>query len=357
MLSLSKKYDISDVGLRKMCRRMNIPVPQGGHWAKVQWGKHITIKKLPQDYTRKNNVTLHLRTEKGTSPRMFSIPRKALIEEIKNDPRLNLIVAEKLTKPDVLIKEAKKSLIIDKQNLRYQKGMVLSGSGTPRIYVAPVNIGRAIRFMDSLIKALRARGHNIVVEGYHTFALIYEQKLAIRLMEKVRQVKKDDRYARTEYLPTGILTFRIETFLHGEWQSGSQPLEKQLPRILAKLETEALREKEERRQIDERHREREEKQRLEEEHWKRVKKELSDFKQLIKQAKRLQTVTFLRQYLDVVEGGAKKDGTINDKFQRWIEWARAKADWYDPLINAKDELLSDIDKTRLKIMKKHTVYW
>jgi len=347
MLTLSKKYSISDVGLRKMCKRMNIPLPKGGHWAKLRWGKSVKATSLPKEHSGANEVTLYLRSDDGTSPKMFSIPRKALIEEIKNDRRLSLIVPEKLTRPDVLIKEAKISLIADKQNMRYQNGMVHSGSGTPSIYVAPVNIGIAIRFMDTLIKALRERGHNITVEGYKTFALVYEQKLSIRLREKVRQVKNDDRYARTEYHPTGILTFRIETFLHGEWQSGSQLLEEQLPRILAKLETEALREKEERRQIDEQHRKYEEEIRIEKERKERIEKERSDFKQLINQAKRLQVATFLRQYIDVVEERLQSSGSIADEMIQWVKWARMKADWYDPLVNKEDELLGNIDKNQL----------
>ena len=318
---------------------MNIPLPKAGHWAKVRGGKSIIVKKLPQDYTGKNMVTLHLRTEDGTSQRMLSTPRKALIEEIRNDSRLSLIVPENLANPDLLIKAAKMSLIADKQNKRYQHGMVRSGSGTPNIYVAPVNIDRAIRFMDTLIKALRVRGHDISIHGHQTFVLINGQKLAIRFMEKVRQVKNDDKYAMTEYYPSDILTFRIETFLHGEWVSGSQPLEEQLPRILAKLETEAVREKEERRQIDERHRQREEQERIIRKQRERVEKEKAAFKQLINQAKRLQTATFLRQYIDVVEERMQSSGSITDEKKQWFKWARKKADWYDPLVNSEDELL------------------
>lgn len=39
LLALSKKYDISDVGLRKVCIRMNIPLPKSGHWQKLRYGK------------------------------------------------------------------------------------------------------------------------------------------------------------------------------------------------------------------------------------------------------------------------------------------------------------------------------
>lgn len=45
LLSLSKKYRISDVGLRKICIRMNIPLPKNGHWAKIYAGKSVPISK------------------------------------------------------------------------------------------------------------------------------------------------------------------------------------------------------------------------------------------------------------------------------------------------------------------------
>jgi hypothetical protein len=47
MLTLSKKYSISDVGLRKICKRMNISLPKGGHWAKVKYGESSTENPAP----------------------------------------------------------------------------------------------------------------------------------------------------------------------------------------------------------------------------------------------------------------------------------------------------------------------
>ena len=47
MLALSKQFDISDVGLRKMCARLNIPVPKAGHWQKVKFGKSSHQLRLP----------------------------------------------------------------------------------------------------------------------------------------------------------------------------------------------------------------------------------------------------------------------------------------------------------------------
>ena len=41
LLSLSRKYAISDVGLRKICIKMRIPHPKNGDWAKMEAGKKV----------------------------------------------------------------------------------------------------------------------------------------------------------------------------------------------------------------------------------------------------------------------------------------------------------------------------
>ena len=34
---------------------------------------------------------------------------------------------------------------------------------------------------------------------------------------------------------------------------------------------------------------------------------------------------------------------VSDDLKNWLDWARKKADWYDPLINIKDDLLENVD--------------
>lgn len=45
LISLSKKYGISGVGLAKACRKAMIPVPPRGYWAKLEAGK--PVRKIP----------------------------------------------------------------------------------------------------------------------------------------------------------------------------------------------------------------------------------------------------------------------------------------------------------------------
>ena len=44
---LCEQYGLSDNGLRKVCKRLNVPVPSRGYWAKVEAGKKVKKTLLP----------------------------------------------------------------------------------------------------------------------------------------------------------------------------------------------------------------------------------------------------------------------------------------------------------------------
>jgi hypothetical protein len=39
-----------------------------------------------------------------------------------------------------------------------------------------------------------------------------------------------------------------------------------------------------------------------------------------------------------------------------LEWAREKANWYDPFIEAEDDILQNVDREKLVIKKKSSFY-
>lgn len=48
VVTIAKRYGISDTGIRKRCRKLNIPLPPAGYWAKFSAGKPVIKKtKLP----------------------------------------------------------------------------------------------------------------------------------------------------------------------------------------------------------------------------------------------------------------------------------------------------------------------
>lgn len=111
MLSLSKRYNISDVGLRKMCIRMEIPVPPAGYWTKVQFGKMVKKTALSANYKGEETARLQLRDENNpAADRNSPSPRTLKIQEVERDQSLSLQIPEKLLKPDPLIVQTKSIL-------------------------------------------------------------------------------------------------------------------------------------------------------------------------------------------------------------------------------------------------------
>lgn len=47
IVKLAEQYGLSDNGLRKVCRRLNVPIPWRGYWAKVEAGHKVKKTPLP----------------------------------------------------------------------------------------------------------------------------------------------------------------------------------------------------------------------------------------------------------------------------------------------------------------------
>src|ERR1039458_1525227 len=45
---VAKDYGVSDVAIAKVCRKLNVPLPGRGYWAKKQYGYAVSRKPLPK---------------------------------------------------------------------------------------------------------------------------------------------------------------------------------------------------------------------------------------------------------------------------------------------------------------------
>lgn len=357
MLTLSKKYNISDVGLRKMCVRMSIPMPQAGHWQKLKFDKKVLKSSLPSNYSGEEKVTLTLRDEKTPFPVKGKSPLSVLVYQINNDHNLDLKVPDKLTNPDKLIVAAKNELLGKKADTYQYIGSVGASRDQLDIRVSQANVARALRFMDTLIKALRARGHEIKFRNGDTYAVVMDHDFKILLREKHRrEVVKDGSWDRSVYHPTGVLYFQIHNYPTREWKDGKLFLEEQLPEIIAQFELSGQEWKElrEKQRIEEEARK--EKKRLQKEFEERQEEELKRFKKILLSASRWHRAENLRNYINEVQAKASAGEGISDELKDWLEWARQKADWYDPFIESKDGLLDEINKDTLELPKRNPYY-
>lgn len=334
LLSLSKQYNLSDNGFRKLCIRMEIPLPKNGHWQQVKFGKPTIQPPLPYPYKDEVEVILELRQTAKTNN---------LVSKSAN--KTTPVVPEYLSNPHPLIIRSKAALEKAKPDGYRYLHLVSCNFAALDIKVTKSNIGRALRFMDRLIKALEIAGHGLELNHGKTYVRLGTDTFQIFLREKTKRVIiEEESIGFTKYLPTGILAFSVGIGHFREFHDGRLTLEEQLHAILDNLETVnqewlALR----RSQGLSAEKEKEE-QRLLQEVEDRRQKELADFNALLEKAQRWHKSDNLRCYIDEVERRAEALGIVSEEQQRWLEWARQKADWYDPFIERKDALLTESNR-------------
>lgn len=349
MLSLSKKYAISGTGLKKKCKAFNIPVPEMGYWAKLQFGKTPGRKTPLPSFDGDQTITLYLLEENDPRKTSSTEVLKSLSEE-----SLNFTVPEKLVNPDKLI-QAVKDDIFKRKVWNKDEGIVCNSRGYLSISVSPKNIHRALIIMDTMIKTLKQRGHSVMIEYDTTYFIIEGEKIPIWLREKhTRILVKGTYYDSYDNKPTGLLSLKVdESYSKKEWTEGKKSMEGLLPKIIYELELMGKKLKEERIEREKYWAEQKEKDRISKEIHDRKEKELKSFLEILKNAKRHDNSEKIRRYADELERFSLGQGPLSDELIEKIAWIRKKADWYDPFIEAEDVWMKGIDRDELKLEKEY----
>jgi hypothetical protein len=348
--SLAKKYKISDNGLRKICKRMNIPIPAMGHWQKIQYGKKVIVTKLPAKYDGKDKVTLD---EKKSSDIDVDSPlaqQRRLVQTIESSQDLTLKVPERMSSsPDKLIRSTMDYYDAIRRYYKSHHGIHPDRINVLNIQVQEESRPRAYRLLDTIIKVLRSRKHDIIADHFTTYVKIGDEQVKFRLREKQRVSDIKTSYGGQQYESTGEFVFVIDvrSYYRKEVKDSHEPIESKISTIIAMLELEGKRMKEERIAYEIWRKEMDEKERIERELKERQDKEAHALKKLFLKAIRLHQANILRSYIQTVEENAIKQGTVSEELKTWMDWAEKKVAWYDPLINDTDPLLNDHHKTHL----------
>lgn len=173
---LAKRYGFSDVGLAKICRRNNIPLPPRGYWAQRKSGKEIPKPSLPQQDTDRaveiNIRPCHAGTKEALS-RETSVIRS--LSKLTVIPEVQAVLHP-------LIEQSAKVLASCKPA---DRGILIPPSGCLDIMVSRERLPRAIRIMDGLIKTLAAMGFEVWVAEESTNVMIHDVSLRICLGEEL----------------------------------------------------------------------------------------------------------------------------------------------------------------------------
>jgi len=188
------------------------------------------------------------------------------------------------------------------------------------IRVAKELMPRALKFMDTLIKALHARGHTVEISNDNTLVVINGEEIRIYFLEKLKRVMvKHGSWESSEPQGNGTLFFWMKRNYRGkEWRDGKQSIEEQLSNIMASLEIEGARLKKQREEREIYWAQQREKERIIREARERKEKEEQDFKDLLRQATRWRETNLLEQQ-------AVATHTFTDELKNKISWAWNKA--------------------------------
>jgi hypothetical protein len=354
LISLSKKYKVLYPEFKKICEKMNIPLPGTGYWSKLKFNKPVVRPTLESAYVGEDVLTISIDEYGSTNNIIPAKPIKQLQKQIQNSVSKKALKINVSSRPDKLVIAARETLINWAKG-RWNSGMLSTGRDEIKIAVTSGLIERALNFMDMFIKTLRERRHDILIRKGETYVIVHGTEIKIVLRERTVRVSNPDRKYGSDYKPTGILYLKMDNYFHyKEWDDKKLPLEEHLPNIIAKLEMvgyegKIRKEENEKWWADER-----EKKRLEDEREACKEKELNDFKNLLKSAKRFDEVKQLRAYITAIEQNAISNNSMTAELNAWIDWAKKKTDWYDPLIQREDELLNNDYRANLEHKKRNS---
>ena len=341
MTTVAKELEVPYNQLIKVCVSYNIPAPKAGHWQKVEYRKKVEILQLPDLKEGQSNEISFQKTIKEKE--------KKIINEVNIIKAF--IVPDRLTKPDPRILSVKEELINSKWEYH---GLVHAPINELNIKVSKLNIARALRIFDTLIKSFKYLNHEIFVSQSQTYVLINDIKIHFGIRERLAKIVPSEANRYNNLKPTGKLSVKIDkSYYQKEFVDGSkETVEQMLPKIIAHFisfaEKEAIWKEECKIAAQERNRI----EQIRKDYENRREKDLINFNDTLLKSSRWHKANNLRMYINEVEN--RNQG--NEEIKDWIQWARSKANWYDPFMETEDELFKDIDQNTLQLKKNKSVW-
>lgn len=259
---------------------------------------------------------------------------KKRIMDIENSYPKYIKVPIRLTNPEILVIQTKSHLeTLRPSSWHGFEGNVTSRAGFLAVEVTKGNISRMMRFIDSFIKLLSKRGHNVKVNDWATFVTIDNEQFQIKFREKCNREKvKDDKWGSTVLVPTGRLSIKfVQSYKTIEWIDNRKQLEEQLVSIVAWLELHAENEKANKVKWELARAEQKRIQDIEERRKAAKVAEQAKVELLIHHADQWKKAQNLDRFITHIES-LQTDEDIPKEFRDWISWAKGVQKSIDPTV-------------------------
>jgi len=232
MRTLAKEFGLSDVGLAKLCRRHNIPLPGRGHWARIQFGQKVEREALPaSEETRLGTIEIWPREPRHT--------RKSESKDELPIPTIEVADGRQITHS--VVRRIDNSISRSRKD---ERGILLTRQGRVVPFrVSAEALPRALRILDALFSALDEHKYTIEwPKPYNTLLTIVSDGEKLQLLiteaierrehkptvEEVARQKRDYWWhpPRWDYSSTGRLRLTLESVefsqLHSSWSDGKR---------------------------------------------------------------------------------------------------------------------------------------
>lgn len=248
LVKLAAKYGISAVMLGKVCKKLKVPLPGRGYWAKKEFGKRVERTPLPQAKDLPVVQRLKLPESVGPAappPQPQPEPTDPEYLRIKETEAKHISI-DPAAKQHELVAATAKALRHGRVDTRGFLEVHWKDLGLD-VRVSAGSLDRALSLMNAVILAAETEKFPVSVErGKHgTTAIIFGQKVPFAIVEKyrqkaVREVKVTPTWTRTEmeYRPSGELEFQVGEHYYSGLRyrdSRRQRLEDMLPKLLGAM--------------------------------------------------------------------------------------------------------------------------
>ncbi|MGE4274173.1 MAG: hypothetical protein AB7E31_15135 [Desulfitobacterium sp.] len=385
VVQVAVQYGVSDVAIHKICKSLNVPVPPRGYWARIRAGEKI--KKPPLPVAKGISEKTGLKTFEGT--KVPTAPKQTLSILTEDERQKVLLGAEQIQLPDENAKlhnkiRAYHSKVKEwNKNDRKPEGAqrnfknytdrppflagVISSETLPRVYRILDALYRQVEILGGSVNddlSLQIRNEHVSLEISeaqdeikHEITrqeaqelIIYEDAMRHNKWASKPNIRKYD------YIFNGKLRICIRQSRYFR-DSEKEKVESRLGDMLIELYEESEVVRKNREAYEEEKRRESEEKRLREERRNRYNEEVDKTAALTNMAQDYDIACKIRAYINALE---PKVDMKDEKTAEFIDWAKKKADWFDPTVAREDELFGEREHEKNeneKALKKAGSYW
>jgi hypothetical protein len=358
MRTLAQRYGMTDVALKKRCKKHDIPTPGVGYWARVAAGQEPKCPALP----------------KSALPNLDRIvfqPTVQLKPPVPRDQLPTISVPAKLVEPHETTLWAEDRL---REAGKDAYGRLeVGGKYHPDLCMRPESVKRALLVLDTIVKALSVRGHQVLAASYYPTSaptIIVQsggERLGLQVEERLTKkphvvTPAEEKAAaqpwgrkpqKWDYVPEGRLTLRLGHTHHlfrgrAHWtEIKATTLEEQIGTIVVGIESALATHKDVRAEE-----ERQKAQRLADERARLRPERLRWYQAWMARDLEARAATWararqLREFLNAYEASKKPAGAAKE----WLVGARHYVERLDPLtsgatianeLEPSDEILEEL---------------